>query len=455
MLNQELILLIDTIRKLYRRQAKQNLIKILLKTHPGDLSLLFRHFTRIERKDLFHLLMEENQELTAQLLPELDESITLELIQETDLKKIALLLELVDADDEADILGALPEDLREKLLRQLEAEESQEVEDLMKYPEDTAGGLMTPDVFALQEDTTAQEAIATLQQPERAEMVFYLYVVDDRNHLVGVLSLRQLITVAPKTKLRHIMSTNVVSVHPETDQEEAARIVSRYNILAVPVVDHENKLLGIVTVDDIIDVIREEATEDFLQMAGVGRDREILLKPPLEAVRLRFPWLLATWIGGLIASIIVGLYKDVLSQVVILAAFMPVIAGMGGNVGSQSSTIITRGLATGRVNVKDLWKLLFREIRIGILLGFLYGILLGLFAFLFYGWNLYLALVTATGIAAAMTLASAMGTVGPIFLSRIGVDPAIATGPFVTTSIDILGLLIYLSIAAVFITNLV
>jgi magnesium transporter len=317
----------------------------------------------------------------------------------------------------------------------------------MGYPEDTAGGIMIPESFALHEETTVEEAISILQHSENSEMVFYVYVVDDDRHLKGVCSLRQLLMVNPGKQLKDFMIQQVVSVLPETDQEEVARLVGRYNILALPVVDEDNHLLGIVTVDDIIDVIREEATEDFLQMAGAGRDREILLKSTAEESRARFPWLFATWIGGIIASFIVGAHNELLEQVVALAAFMPIIAGMGGNVGTQSATIVIRGLATGRVNIREAWKVIFKEFKVGLILGLSYGIaLIILVNFLYPFSGLKVAMVVGIGISAVMILAALVGTIAPIILDKFNVDPAIATGPFVTTSIDILGLLIYFNI---------
>ncbi|MCK4689161.1 MAG: magnesium transporter, partial [Candidatus Marinimicrobia bacterium] len=217
------------------------------------------------------------------------------------------------------------------------------------------------------------------------------------------------------------------------------------------VVDRDDKLLGIVTVDDIIDVIREEATEDFLQMAGVGKDREILLKPTLEATKIRFPWLFATFVGGFIVSMIVMGFDTLINKFVMLAAFMPIVAGMGGNVGTQSSTIIVRGLATGRINVKQVMKVLFGQMRIGIILGFAYGILLGVFAVVFHLHQvniLNMGITISISLMLAMLLAATMGTLTPIILYRLNIDPAIATGPIVTTISDIFGISIYLIIAS-------
>ena len=329
----------------------------------------------------------------------------------------------------------------------------------MEYDEETAGSIMNPEVFHLPENITVGKATEEIQKSVDTEMVFYIYVTDERNHLIGVVSLRQLILNDPQKKLSDIMVEDVVSIRPETDQEEVARLASRYNFVAVPVVDDENKLLGVVTVDDIIDVLREEATEDLLQMAGLGRDTDIILKSAWETTKQRFPWLLATYIGGLIAAMVIGRFHNLLEKFVILTSFIPIIAGMGGNIGTQSSTIITRGLLTGRVNPDTTWKIVGKELRVGITLGLIYGIVLGGIAFLMtfviktsgYSYELAqcieLSIAIAIGIVIAMSLATFTGTLAPILFNRLKIDPAIATGPLVTTTIDILGILIYLVIA--------
>ena len=237
-------------------------------------------------------------------------------------------------------MGSLDNDQAKSVIDQLQIEEKEEIEELMAYPNDSAGAPMATDVFALHKNTTCQDALLTLQDQRDAEMVFYIYVTDDDNSLVGTASLRALATTNPKIKLKEIMVKKVHKVRPETDQEEVAQLVAQYNYLAVPVVDTDNILLGIVTVDDVIDVIREEATEDFLKMAGVGKDREILLKSSWDNAKIRTPWLLASWVGGIIASYVIGNFEYMLENIIILASFIPIIIGMGGNIGTQSSTII-------------------------------------------------------------------------------------------------------------------
>jgi len=457
MRNNEVILLVDTFRKLHRRGAKINLINIVDKTHPADLALLFRSFTPHERLYFFSLI--KSYDKKAELLSEVDDNIIVDILKSLNRTEIIHIFREMDYDDESNILRLLPLEEQQELLKMMQDEESREVEALMGYEEDTAGSIMNPEVFHLPEDCTIARATAEIQKSVDTEMVFYIYVTDERNHLVGVVSLRQLLLNDPKKELRDIMVEELVSIRPETDQEEVARIASRYNFVAVPVVDDENKLIGVVTVDDIIDVLREEATEDLLQMAGLGRDTDIILKSSWQTTKKRFPWLLVTYIGGLVAATIIGLFSDLLSSYIILASFLPIIAGMGGNIGTQSSTIITRGLLTGRVNPDTAPKIIFKEIRVGVTLGLFYGLVLGVIAFLMsyvlqaqaYGYPLVkcieLSVAVALGIAIAMTLATFTGTVAPIILNRMNIDPAIATGPFVTTTIDVLGDLIYLLIA--------
>ncbi len=442
----EITVLRDTFRRLLRRHAKTNLIKLIQKTHPADLAVLFRYFSDTEQTTLFGYMIEDVH--TAEVMVELDESIVSNLLEREDPARIVRIFQELGSNDQADILNLLSEEKVQSVLDLMKEEEQEEVEEILAYPEDSAGSLMSTDVFTLHEETTAEEAIRSLQDHEDAEMVFYLYITDDDGGLTGVISLRDLVTTPPEVRLKDIMAKHVHSVRPETDQEEVAHVVSQYNYLAIPVVDSDDHILGIVTVDDVVDVVREEATEDFLQMAGAGKDREILLKSSWDNARARLPWLFASWIGGIVAAYIIGAFEHVLEATMALAAFIPVIIGMGGNVGTQSSTIVVRGLATGRVNIGDDLKLILKETSVGLILGGLYGLLLGVFAiFKFLDTSPYLGLVVGLSICASMLIATFIGTLVPLLLRKLDVDPAIATGPFVTTSIDILGVALYFLIA--------
>lgn len=449
MFDTEITLLRDTFRRLLRRHANSNIIKLIGKTHPADMALIYRYFNE-EEQDTIFAMMPPSEE-SVEFLSELDESITVRLLDQITPQRMATILEEASSNEIAHLMGLVDEDYATAVIDLLQAEEQEKLEEIMAYPEDSAGILMYTDVFTLHEETKAIDAIAALQDQEEAEMVFYLYAVDDDRRLTGVVSLRNLVTTSSDTTLENIMSRRVHSVRPETDQEEVARIVSQYNFLAVPVVDAEDQLLGIITVDDVVDIVREEATEDFLQMVGAGKDREILLKSSWDNARMRFPWLFASWVGGILAAFIIGAFDNILQSTIVLAAFIPVIIGMGGNIGTQSSTIIVRGLATGRVGLENSVKILLKEMRVGLILGILYGILLGVFAiFRFLDVSPMLGLVVGLSICASMIIAATIGSLVPLILNRFDIDPAVATGPFVTTAIDILGVALYFWIAGFF-----
>ena len=445
----------ESFRRLLRRGAITNLVKMMGRMHPADIARVIEHLSLgKEKRTVFELIKGESQR--GEVLSELDAASIQELLADLAATDIAWLLKDLGPDDQAYILGVLPEERSKEILALMRTEDSTEVADLLKYPKDTAGGIMTTEFFSLNEDATAQEAIRRLQQAGDTEMVFYIYVTDKNEHLVGVLSLRQLLRVPPATPLKNIMTTDVLSVSVDMDQEEVARQVARYNLLAIPVVEKDNTLVGIITVDDVVDVIREEATEDMLKMVGAAEAAEedsLLKASPFEAAKLRFPWLFTNLAGGLLSGAILWYFRLTIQQVVAIVSFVPVIAAMGGNVGLQSSTLIIRGLATGGVEMAEMWKVLFREVRIGLLLGAACGFFLTLTGWLWHG-QPYLGLVVGVSVLIAFLVSTSMATVMPIVLKRSGIDPAIAAGPFVTTANDITGITIYLALATVLLEHL-
>ena len=447
----EIAILKDTFGRLLRRHAQTNLVKLINKTHPADLAIVFRYFNDEEQKQVFSLMQANDH--TVEFLVELDDTLIEKILDTENAERVSSLIQNASTNDQSYILGSLKEEQAQSVIDLLKKEEQEEIEEIMAYPQDSAGSMMATDVFTLYQNTTCGDALKTLQDQQEAEMVFYLYITDEDDSLVGVASLRALATTPSNTLLKDIMVKRVHSVRPETDQEDVAQIVAQYNYLAVPVIDGDGRLLGIVTVDDVVDVIREEATEDFLQMAGAGKDREILLKSSWENAKVRLPWLFASWIGGVMAAYIIGKYENMLESMIALAAFIPIIIGMGGNIGTQSSTIIVRGMATGRIEIGNEFKVLLKELRVGLILGVLYGIMLGIFAnFKFLGSDPMLGVVVGLSICSSMLLATAVGTFTPLILRKLDIDPAVATGPFVTTSIDILGVLLYFMIAGLLLT---
>lgn len=443
------MVLLDMIRRLNRRNAIDHLLKLISKTHPADMAWVFRHLSEPERNEVFSIIAQT--QLVGEFLSELDESIMVPLVGNLTPKFLADIISEMASDDAADLIDALPDDFAADIRKHMEKADREEVDELLQYHPETAGGLMSPDFMYLDEELSVGEAIAKVQKrSEEKEMVFYLYITHGDGKLAGVVSLRELLTNPPHRQLKNIMKANVLSVSTDTDQEEVAHVISQYNILAVPVVDASYTLVGIVTVDDIIDVMREEASEAFLQMAGAGKDTEILLKSTRENAILRAPWLFASWLGGVMALFIIGSFEKELSQVLALASFIPIVMGMGGNIATQSSTIVVRGIATGRINMGDFRKIIFKEMRVGILLGILYGGFLGILAFFGYAEPKLLGLVVGLSIFFSMAMAATIGTMIPLILKRFDIDAAIATGPFVTTAIDILGVLAYFLIAKFF-----
>ncbi len=441
--------ILDMVRRLNRRGAIEHLMKLIKKTHPADMAWVYRHLTEAERIAVFNIIVKTDA--VGEFLSELDGALVTDLINGLTPQYVAEILSDMPSDDAVDILDILDEDIANQIREQMDQKDRDEVEELLQYDPDTAGGLMSPDFMYLDEELAVSDAITSVQKRSaEKEMVFYLYITHGEHKLSGVVSLRELLLHPADRKLKEIMNPNVISVTTDTDQGEVAHVVAKYNILAVPVVDSNYTLVGIVTVDDIIDVIREEASEEFLQMAGAGKDREILLKSIKESAFIRAPWLFASWIGGVMAMLIIGSYEEELSKLIALASFIPVVIGMGGNIATQSSTIVVRGIATGRINIDESLRVVFKEMRVGLILGLMYGLFLGIVAYFGFPQPALLGVVVGLSIFFCMVMSATLGTIIPLILKRFDIDAAIATGPFVTTSIDILGVMMFFSIAKFF-----
>ena len=434
-------------RRLLKRGAISNLTNLIARLHPADIARVIMNLdTPQERRTIFELV--EGVVEQGQVVSELSNEMILELLEDRNAADIAWMLRTVPADDAAYILGVLPEDLAQNILPLMKAEESQEVANLMAYPKGTAGSIMTTEFFSLPEETIAREAIQRLQQATKAETVFYIYATDREGRLTGVVSLRELLVVAPTAPLKSMLFRDVISVSVDTAQKEVASQVANYNLLAIPVVDAEHRLVGIITVDDVVDVIRDEDTKDMLKMAGATEEDAQMRTSSLLAAGLRFPWLFANLAGSLVSGLILWWFRFTIQEVVAVVAFIPVIAAMGGNLGLQSSTLIIRGLATGRVEPTDIWKVVFRELRIGLLLGVICGTLLFLTGWVWQG-NGYLGLVVGGALLITFVISSSIATVTPLLLRKFHVDPAVAAGPFITTVMDITGVSIYLGFATI------
>jgi magnesium transporter len=435
------------LRRLVRRDAVSSLRKVLAKTRAEDVAAAMEHLTWTEQRRLFSLV--EDSDYAAEVLTSLHDDGVREITKGMEVDDIISVLVCMEPDDATDVVALLSSQTRALVLEVLgDRDDATEVRNLLSWEGESAGGIMSPLVFKMPDTATCGQAITALQENhEEFETVFYLYVVTDAGALVGVASLRSIITHPARTLLTHIITKDIITVGPRQDQEEVARIVARYDLMAVPVVDENKRLLGIVTVDDVVDVIREEAAEDMMRMAGMDEDAHLANRSVFHQARNRFGWLLATIVGGIIAAEIIGSFEETLKSVAVLAGFIPVIMGMGGNVGIQSATVAVRGLATGHIQIAGALPFIWRESRIGIVLGVLYALILCGYGVMRYPDTPLIGVSIGTSILLAIGLASVLGASIPVFLDRIGIDPAIATGPIVTTAVDILGIIIYFNVA--------
>src|SRR6478735_3618052 len=442
----------DSVRRLIRLGATANLVNLLHKQHPADLAQVFSDLGEKDRHASFALLVDRNSKLAMEALSELGPEGGAALLADRPAEEISRLLHELPSDDAAAIVDHLPEPLSAAVLELVEKRPGDEVGDLLEYEEQTAGRIMNPKVFALSEDMTAGEAITTLQGSRDVEMVFYLYVVDGRRHLVGVVSLRRLLLVAPPTPLKRIMTTDLISVRTDTDQEEVARQVASYNLLAIPVVDEENKLVGVITVDDVIDVIKDEATEDVYRLAGLTGDDRVFSRPS-ESLRKRLPWLIVNLATAFLAASVVALFQNTISVVTALAVFMPVVAGMGGNAATQTLTVIVRGIALGELTWSNSRKALLKETLVGLGNGLACGVVGALVVFVFKG-DLWLGGILAMAMVINMFVAATAGTLIPLALRAMKIDPALASSVFITTLTDVFGFLSFLGLGTLFIKYL-
>ena len=443
---------LDSVKRLQRIGATANLLNLLQKQHPADLADVLGELSDGERRSTFNTLIAHNSRLAMEALSELEPEVGETLLVDRAPDELARLFIELPTDDAAALIDQLPDALSTAVLELMKGADSGEVQHLLEYEDQTAGRIMNPNVFALAEDLTAGEAIQALQGSRKVEMVFYLYVVDERRHLVGVVSLRRLLLVSPETPLHRIMTAELISARVDTDQEEVAQEVANYNLLAIPVVDAENKLVGIITVDDVIDVIKDEATEDFLRLAGVSADEHVFTSP-MEAWRKRLPWLGVNLITATLAALVVREFQATVEEVVALAAFMTVVASMGGNAATQTLTVIVRGIALGELTWSNSRRALGKETLIGLGNGLVLGAAGALIAWWIVG-NAYVGGILALAMIINLLVAAVAATLIPIALRALKVDPALASSVFITTLTDVFGFFAFLGLATFFLQYL-
>ncbi len=449
-------LLAEALRQLVRRGRRSDITRLLSRVRPGDMPLLLSGLTPAERLHVFQIVTEDFPEAAGDVLSDLEAPQRLELLETLPPEAVAAILDSSAVDDAVYVLDSLPEDLRESVLGLVDPEQLSEMRPHLTYEDETAGRIMDPELFALPEATRVRQAIAAIQEKRDVEMIYYLYIVDSDKRLLGVTSLRQLLLSRPDERLGDIMQRDIIRVHTDTDQEEVAAIASRHDLLAVPVVDDENRLVGIVTVDDIVDVVKEEANEDILRIAGTSEDELLYSERSVRVAGIRLPWLLVNLGGGVITGMLLEHFQLSFREALFLLAFVPVVMGMGGNSGTQTSTITVRGLATGRLELTRgrIGRYLWQQIKVGVLLGLATGLVAGLAALVLHRNPVY-SVVVGGAMLCAIVVASLNGVLIPLLFQRVGVDPAVAAGPLVTTSNDITGILIYFGLASLLIHSLV
>ena len=388
----------------------------------------------------------------AEILEESEEELQVDIINCLDNRRILALFNHIPKDTIVDILGQLPIGKTKQLISLMKAGEKKIIEQLLGYEEDTAGGIMTTEYIALNENLTIEESIKKIKQiAPKTEVIDTIFVLDQYKHLIGIADLRDILIGEDSTPLHTIMDTNIITVLPETDQEEVSLLVSKYDLTTIPVVNKNNSLIGIITVDDIIDVIVEEHTEDLLQLHGVHKE-ESLDSSLIDSIKMRLPWLVVNLGTAFLASFVVKMFEGTIEQIVALSATMTIVTGMGGNAGSQTLSILIRGIALGEITLKESLPGLKKEILVGAFNGLVTGFLTAVIVYFIYG-NIYLGVIICLAMIGNLVISALFGYLIPLVLKSLNLDPAIASSIFLTTATDVLGFFIFLQLAHLFLPS--
>jgi magnesium transporter len=441
--------LTESIKEMLGAGRPERLADVLADAHPADISLVMRELPLEDQVRVFRLLTPQH---AGTVLSELDDQTLLELARALDEAEVSKIFETMPSDHVVEVVEELPKEHAEKILDLMEEEKSEEVQELLEYAEGTAGRLMSPDFVAVPEHLTVAQAIEHIRKAATGEDAFYLYVIDDHEHLVGGVPLHRLLTASPDTPIRAIRNDDVESVTVVTDQEEVARLVQRYNLVEVPVVDAGHRLLGTISVEDVIDVIQEEATEDIQRLGGAAGD-ETLFDPPRAVLGKRLVWRLVNLGTAVLAASVIGLFEPSIQALATLAVFMPIVASMGGIGTTQTATVVIRGIALGDLTPGVLMRVLRKEVWLAAATGALNGLILAVIAYLWRGQAL-LALILGAALWANMLLAAVVGTLVPVALKALRIDPAIASSVIITTFTDVFGFFSFLGLATLLIAFL-
>ncbi len=441
----------ETIKRLLYKNNIKALERILQKSHKGDIVAIFRHLNHQERVKTFQILMKVDLSKASDVLYDLDEDLQIEILRSLPVKDAVRILLTFSTGEIAPLIDKLPDEVRNQLLQKLDEEERKELEKYISYGGDSVTSLITEEYIAVTDDKTVEEVLNLLKTaPEDIELI-YIYVVDKKGRLIGVVSIKELLTAPPNVQIKDIMKTDVIYIRTDATKEDAIEIFQRYDLLVLPVVDEEEKLVGVIYIDDILDAITEKTTEEFFKMAGAQEEELFYTNQILKIAKLRLPWILVSVFGELISAFIISFFDFTIKQYLPIIFFLPLVAAVSGNISSQSAIITARGLLTGKIteNLKDYIHLLWREIKIAVILGFVISTIVGIVSVVWLS-NHIVGVVVATSLFINIIIAAFLGGFLPFLMTKLGKDPTLATGPITLTLNDIIGVLIYLGTATLF-----
>lgn len=434
--------IIEDLDYLASEQDEGMILNILIGNHPADIAHIITALPAERRRYIFDLL---DADTASDVIVELDDVTTLSLVSEMKEERLSEIVDEMDSDDATDLVAELPEEIAEKVLDSIDAADSDEVKELLRHDEDTAGGIMALEFISVPEDVDVDEAIREIRlRADEVGEVYNVYAIDNAGKLTGYIPLKKLILAKSHQKVSSVMVKDVICVPTDMDQEEVANIFRRYDLVSVPVVDDVGKLVGRITIDDVMDVVEEEASEDIQRMAGIADEEEIRETSIVKISFGRLPWLLVGLCGQLMAALVMKHFEASLKEIFVATFFIPLMMAMGGNAGIQAATIVVRAIALGELNPNETLNRLSREVRVSLLNGSVCGLLLLTIATVID--RVQFGIVLALAMLGVILNASIIGSSVPLILRRVGVDPAIATGPLTSTFNDIIGLSLYLGL---------
>ncbi|PID30065.1 MAG: magnesium transporter [Candidatus Cloacimonadota bacterium] len=435
----------DNICELIEQKEKDKLGKIFAESHPADVAQLINDLPHEFEIYAFSVL---DEEFASEVLPDLYDNVRENILDHISAERLVNIVDELDTDEAADIMGDLDDEVTEKVFKQLDDNDCRNIKKLMTFDEDTAGGLMQSECVSVNIHDSRDSLIRTIKkQTEEVDNLHYVFVKDDSGVLVGILEITDLLWAKPNKTAEELMEKDIITASVDMDQEKVAHIFRKYDLLVLPVVDEKFRLMGRITVDDIIDVIDEEASEDAFKLAGMGSEDKVFTSP-VNSVKKRLPWLSLNLFTAMLVSSVVGLFENTIHEMPVLAVLMPIVAGLGGNSGTQTLTVITRGIALGELTVHNTLHAILKEVSVGLINGLSIGTITMFAAYIFKG-NLMLGVVMAAAMIANMLIAGLVGSLVPVILKSMKIDPALASSVIITMLTDMGGFASFLGLAAI------